>query len=245
LFSNTDRDWEYYGKNDPYYGVFTHKDFRSNTLDEETIARFFQSGDEYVGQVIDAVHGYFGTDFTPRKVLDFGCGVGRLIVPFAKRYESVTGIDISTSMIAEAKKNCHKFGLSNVIFIQSDDQLSRLSETFDLIHSYIVFQHIPVRRGEIIFRRLLSALNPGGVGVLHFSYSCSFWRRILDVLPFAYILSSIYKGRPIKDRPIQMNQYNLSSLFSILQDAGYQNVHVSFTKHDITNDGVTLFFQKK
>jgi SAM-dependent methyltransferase len=245
LFSNTDKDWEYYGKNDPYYGVVTHEEFRSSTLDEEAIARFFQSGDEYVSQVVDAIHEYFGYDFVPKKVLDFGCGVGRLVVPFAKRYDFVTGVDVSTSMIAEAKKNCQKFDLSNVSFVQSDDQLSHLSGTFDLIHSYIVFQHIPARRGEVIFRQLLSALNPGGVGVLHFTYSCSPLRRIFDAIPFAHTLYGFYKGRPISDRSIQMNQYNLNSLFSSLQNAGCQNVYVSFTRHGVANDGVTLFFQKK
>ncbi|NOK79100.1 MAG: class I SAM-dependent methyltransferase [Chloroflexi bacterium AL-N5] len=244
LFSNTDRDWEYYGKNDPYYGVFTSDEFRSSTLGDEQIARFFQSGEEYIEQILGTIYKCVDSEFSPNKVLDFGCGVGRLVIPLAKRFDSVTGVDVSRSMIVEAEKNCIKFNLSNVEFVQSDDRLSLLSGTFDLIHSYIVFQHIPVRRGEAIFRQLLNTLNPGGVGVLQFIYRSNPLKRVFDAVPFANTLYSIYKGKPIGDRPIQMNQYNLNSLFAGLQSAGCQNLYISFTRH-ANNYGVTLFFQKE
>jgi SAM-dependent methyltransferase len=43
--------------------------------------------------------------------------------------------------------------------------------TFDLVHSFIVFQHISQARGEATLRELGRVLNPGGVGVLHFAYA--------------------------------------------------------------------------
>ena len=55
--------------------------------------------------------------------------------------------------------------------MESDDDLSKVTGTFDLIHSFIVLQHIATSRGEKIFRRMLSLLNEGGIGFLHFTYA--------------------------------------------------------------------------
>ena len=39
--------------------------------------------------------------------------------------------------------------------------------SFDLIHSYLVFQHIAVSRGELILRKLISLIAKGGMGTIH------------------------------------------------------------------------------
>ena len=58
-----------------------------------------------------------------------------------------------------------------VQLIRSDDELSELSGSFDLIHSAIVFQHIEVVRGRHLFQLLLRHLAPGGIAALHVTYS--------------------------------------------------------------------------
>lgn len=244
MFSNTDSDWEYYGKNDPYFGVFTDEDYRSENLDESKIQSFFEAGNMHVDTVVNVVKNYVCKDFAPKKVLDFGCGVGRLVVPFARKYEYVVGIDVSPSMLAEAKRNCDRFNLTNVNFVINDDSLANLSEKFDFIHSYIVFQHIPVKRGNMLFLRLLDALEPQGIGALHFTYKCSPFKRLFDFLPLTNTFYNLYRKKLISDRPIPMNQYNLNFIFSQLQKAGCQNLHVTYTRHGRNNDGVTIFFQK-
>jgi 2-polyprenyl-3-methyl-5-hydroxy-6-metoxy-1,4-benzoquinol methylase len=42
----------------------------------------------------------FGDDFAPRRVLDFGCGVGRVTLPLARRVDAVVAIDIADSMLS-------------------------------------------------------------------------------------------------------------------------------------------------
>lgn len=244
MFSNTDSDWEYYGKNDPYFGVITHEEYRSKNLDESRMQAFFEAGTKHVDEVVGIVKDHICKDFAPEKVLDFGCGVGRLVVPFARKYEYVVGVDVSPSMLSEAKRNCDRFNLTNVNFVISDDSLQNISEKFDFIHSYIVFQHIPSNRGNMLFLRLLDALKPGGVGALHFTYKCSPFKRLFDLLPFTNTLYSLYKQKPIADRPIQMNQYNLNFIFYQLQEIGCKNLYISYTRHGQNNDGVTIFFQK-
>jgi len=70
---------------------------------------FFESGRGHVEAVLASCKRYFGEGFQPRRLLDFGCGVGRVLLPFAELCEAVVGVDISESMLAEARRNSPQF----------------------------------------------------------------------------------------------------------------------------------------
>ena len=89
------------------------------------------------------------------------------------------GVDVSDAMMAEAARNCRERKITNVSFVKSDDRLSRLEGTFDLIHSIIVFQHIAPHRVELLVRGLVSHLEPGGVGALHFTTWLPLRKRLI------------------------------------------------------------------
>jgi 2-polyprenyl-3-methyl-5-hydroxy-6-metoxy-1,4-benzoquinol methylase len=169
----TDKEWEKWGARDPYYGVYSTEDFRKNKITEAAKKAFFKSGQDYVQQILAKVRAYINPDFQPQAILDFGCGVGRLVIPFSRIAARVTGIDVSESMLVEARKNCLAESIQNVdLMVSKDEALSVINErTYDLVHSYIVFQHIPVHRGERIFSSMLARLKAGGCGVLHFTYA--------------------------------------------------------------------------
>ncbi|MBL0125185.1 MAG: methyltransferase domain-containing protein [Betaproteobacteria bacterium] len=137
---NTDSAWEAWGQQDPYYGVITDPKFRKSTLTAEAKREFFDSGHAHAGYVMQMIRQHIDPNFKPQLVLDFGCGVGRLIVPFAKLAAEVVGLDVSSAMLLEAKKNCDEQGIDNVQLLVADDELLLLGRQFDLIHSYIVFQ---------------------------------------------------------------------------------------------------------
>jgi ubiquinone/menaquinone biosynthesis C-methylase UbiE len=202
---NTDREWERFGATDPYYGVFPDQKYRKGNLTPNAKESFFKSGEEHIAKVMASIRKHLDSSYAPRKPLDFGCGVGRLVIPLAKLAEHVVGIDISESMIAEAKKNCESASITNVTFLRCDDELSQLlGEKYDLIHSFIVFQQLPVRRGEAIFKRLMRHLDDGGVCVVHFTYAKSSKMRtpiswiksyIKSYIPLAKNLNNLIKGR--------------------------------------------------
>ena len=60
------------------------------------------------------------------------------------RAERVVGVDVSPSMLAEARRNCDARGARNVELLAAD-RLGTLAPEFDLVHSFIVLQHIPPR----------------------------------------------------------------------------------------------------
>lgn len=73
------------------------------------------------------------------KVLELGCGTGRLTIPLAKNGYNITGVDFTSSMLQKAKAKTTKAGL-NIEFIEADMRTLSLSEKFDLI--FIPFNSI-------------------------------------------------------------------------------------------------------
>ncbi len=252
---NTDKDWEIYGQTAPYFGVLSDEKFSPENLDESAISDFFASGEQHITQLLEAIKQHLSQDFAPARCLDFGCGVGRLVFPLARRFAHVVGVDVSSSMIEEARRNRLKYGIENVEFAESDDRLSKVSGTFDFIHSYIVMQHIPRERGELIVQRLLELMNPGGVAALHFTYSWDGWLReatpanrlmrwLRESVPLFHNFTNLAKGRKFNHPFMQMNVYDLNKLFSLLQQHGCEQAHAQFTNH-AGHWGLMLLFQKK
>jgi SAM-dependent methyltransferase len=252
----TDEAWEYYGKKDPYYGVLTHDGFKTSELTEDAKKAFFATGERYVESVFATVQAHFDPAFHPTRAMDFGCGVGRLVIPFARRCDAVVGVDVSPSMLETARANAREQGLANVSFVQGDDTLSRVTGPFDFIHSFIVFQHIPPKRGLEIFRRQISLLKEDGIGALHFTYSwngeVSPARKLLSIgqhrVPLVNMLTNMVKRRPLKEPPMQMNEYSVNRLLQALQECGCHDVHLGFSETSVRGHGfygVTLFFRKR
>jgi len=248
---STDRNWESFGLTDPYFGVLTDERFKSINLTPEAKLAFFKSGEEDIERAFFFIRKHIHPEFNPKKVLDFGCGVGRLMIPLAHRCESVIGMDVSDAMLKEAQKNCLDNSITNVTFLKSDDCLSNLTGTYDFIHSYIVFQHIPISRGETILFGLIDHLAKNGLCALHFTYSTrmepssirKIIRKITKRIPYYYLLRKTFLGLPLKDPEMQMNCYNVTHLFKIIQLKGINNIHAQLMSHG-KYFGLFLFFKK-
>ena len=98
------------------------------------------------------------------RALDFGCGVGRLVMPLASRFDEAVGVDISPSMIEIARARAQEVGVGKVSFYTTIDDVPGM---FDFAHSYIVFQHIPVSIGLRIIDAIADRLNDGGILAIH------------------------------------------------------------------------------
>lgn len=49
---NTDKTWQWYGENDPYYGVLTEDSFRGGNLTLERKRAFFESGQKHISDLL-------------------------------------------------------------------------------------------------------------------------------------------------------------------------------------------------
>jgi SAM-dependent methyltransferase len=247
LASNTDFTWERYGRADPYFGVLSDPRFRAADHPGPERDEFFESGERYIQGVLATAHTLF-PHFAPQRALDFGCGVGRLVIPLARRVTQVVGVDISESMMAEARRNCSEAGIANASFAVSDDDLTNLQGPLDLIHSYIVFQHVPVKRGLRIFQAMLGRLAEGGVGIVHFTYANANTARrrgmyqVRKWVPGAHWLLEVARGRQPGPH-MQLNCYPLNTLLMMLQNADCHEVNVRFSNHG-EHYGALLFFRR-
>ena len=203
-----------------------------------------ESGRNDIDVVFQNIKEHIDPDFQPVDALDFGCGVGRLLFALSTRCERATGVDVSPSMLAEATREAAKKGIDNVSFIETSDCNELGENQFCLVHSYIVFQHIPEDRGYAILDKLLDSLRSGGVGVLHFTFSNSrfwYWKLIRNI-PFNKQLRNLIQGKPLNAPHMQMNEYDLNVIMKKLWSLGVRNSHVVLTDHGVL--GAIIYFKK-
>jgi len=234
----TDADWDKWGEIDPYFGVLSSDEYHAEKLNEESRAKFFQSGDEYIARTLANVRSHLDADYQPKRCVDFGCGVGRLVIPLASVSEKVIGIDVSDHMLAEAASNCRERNIKNISFIKSDDDLTMLTGKYDFIHSCLVLQHIPTKRGMRLVKALLRHLEPGGVVALQFYYRCDAPRVIRSLvklrykLPIANSVRNLIRGRSLSEPAMQLHVYDLEAMIGLLTAYGVDSLYMHPFTHD-------------
>jgi SAM-dependent methyltransferase len=224
---------------------------RIDGLDAAARETFFEKGARHVAGLATGFEA-MGATLESRRVLDFGCGVGRMSLPLAERCEHVYGVDVSPAVLREADRNARLRNLSNVEWLEADS-LDELSGRYDMVVSLFVFQHIPSREGERIIATLLSGLRPGGVGAIHVALRPS--------RPLARLLPRMRKpDRSAADSPshvagavdwsypyMLMHSYSLNRLGGLLADAGVSNWHVKWAAAAARSrefESATIFFRK-
>jgi SAM-dependent methyltransferase len=239
--------WEYYGANDPYFAVFSIDKFKVASLDGSGKEEFFLTGKTYIDQIWGDIMQNFDANFHPENALDFGCGVGRIAIPLASKVEHLVGVDISETMLSEARQNCETRKITNVDLMQSAEFLASDNLRFDLVHSVIVFQHIEPKNGLTILEKILDRLNDNGIGVLHFTYAGSESDKTSLMFRLYRDHEWIYKARNTvlrRDEPlIPMYRYDLNAIFKMLHHHGIHRYLVRATDHGLL--GALIFFQKK
>jgi len=105
---------------------------------------------------------------TDTRVLDVGCGVGRWSRLLAARGARVTGVDLSPTMISEARRRALAEGVAGRCrFLVQDSTALDVGETFDLVLSVTVLQHILDPQAlRAALQRIVRHLAPGGRLVL-------------------------------------------------------------------------------
>lgn len=96
-----------------------------------------------------------------RKLLDVGCGPGIVVEALARRGATVTGLDLTPTMLANARKRCEEAGLANVDFHEGEaDNLPFSDETFDGVVSRLTIHHFENPRE--VLDEMRRVLRPGG-----------------------------------------------------------------------------------
>lgn len=97
-----------------------------------------------------------------KKILDIGCGVGDFSIMFAKMGAQITGIDISKKAIEKAKKRSIKEHFSCDFLVTSIEDMNFPMQSFDIITSITVLQHISDKKLSLSVRKMVNSLKFGG-----------------------------------------------------------------------------------
>lgn len=119
------------------------------------------------------------------RVLDFGCGNGRLAGFLNNNYKEFVGVDISQKLIDIAKQ---KYSSEKTKFIKINPLFNRLpfdDNYFDVIFSIAVFHHLPGEEYRLkVAKELYRVLKPGGklaVSVWNL-WQRRFWKYHLEAI---------------------------------------------------------------
>ena len=147
-------DWEARAVDDPLYYIASSQRVWS-------LSEFYASGPLLVEQIVDPALALLGVDPAGLRVLEIGCGMGRLFGGLAQRFASVSGIDIAATMVEKGRAECP---VDATWFVGDGCTLTGVEdESIDHVLSFEVFQHIPDRMAIFSYLAEIDrVLVPGG-----------------------------------------------------------------------------------
>jgi ubiquinone/menaquinone biosynthesis C-methylase UbiE len=161
------------------------------------------------GQTVVALLDQLGAVHEQGITLHIGSGLGRVEYHLRQRVLKCYGVDISSSMVRQART---LVPFDNVEFIETDGtDLSRWGDGyFDLIYSFLVFQHLPRPQFAHYVLDAYSKLSVGG-------------RFVFQLL----IDETNGSAEPPPTHPYGLRYYNRSEVEERLRAAGFNTVERS------------------
>lgn len=185
--------WEDLGRVDPMWAVLSSATRRHGRWDPH---EFFATGEKDISALMKSAEA-LGLPRARGVALDFGCGVGRLTRALASHFERYIGVDISETMIAQAREwNRDCAGCSFVLNTTGDLRVFG-NASIDLVYTKYVLQHLPSRDlVESYLREFVRILRPGGLLVFQLPSGI----RLLHRLQPRRRLYTLLRGLGISER---------------------------------------------
>ena len=154
--------WDAKADENPMWFIHSQLDYAAPDADE-----FWRSGEEALTSTLDAVGASFaGTE----RVLEIGCGIGRMTRAIAGRVDHVVGLDVSPAMVERARSALADVGNVELMVGSGADLAGLPDAAFDAVYSFIVFQHIPDPATTCAYvTEIGRVLRPGGWTVFQVS----------------------------------------------------------------------------
>jgi SAM-dependent methyltransferase len=156
------RDWEDLAAVDPLWAVLSVPELRGGGWDLET---FLATGEGDVEDTMGTAAG-LGRPASNNRVLDFGCGVGRLARPFAARFGEYVGVDVAEAMVDQARELHADLPSCRFVVSTAPDLAVFRDGSFDLVYSNLVLQHLPENAAiERYLAEFIRVVRPDGIVV--------------------------------------------------------------------------------
>ena len=149
-------NWDTLAQIDPMWAVLSEPDKRGNRWDR---GEFFYTGRQEAAQLLTDLE-TLGLPDSYGRVLDMGCGAGRVTHALAERFDEVVGYDISPTMLELAREDA----ADNERFVlnESNDLSPFDDESFDLVYCSRVLQHVDQEDVKRYLLEMTRVLAPRG-----------------------------------------------------------------------------------
>ncbi len=222
--------WSSFAAREPYFAVLTqHRYLRAN-FDRDAENEFFETGEALVARIFSVIRAHVAAR-DALTVLEYGCGPGRLLIPFSRR-ATVTGVDIAPGMLETAQKHAPNAELLTVEQFDADPQ-----RQFDIVNCYLLLQRLSPDDGLALVRRLASRVRAGGAGVFQFPWRSSSSRVVSALrtarsrVPGVNALVNVARKKEASLPFIASNVYDLNEVLAVLQEAGLESPHLELERH--------------
>ncbi len=115
---------------------------------------------------------------TTGSLLDIGCGTGKHVAEFIKKYSDIYGVDLSSEMLKTAKKN-----VPNGQFIQGRSENFLIDKQFDVAVSLFHVMSYQTSNKELYksFTNVYKHLKPDGLFIFDFWYGPAVLQELPEV----------------------------------------------------------------
>ncbi|MBS0515625.1 MAG: methyltransferase domain-containing protein [Proteobacteria bacterium] len=173
----------------------------------------------YTARMVSAALALKPTD----RVLELGCGVGRIGHELAPQIAHWEGADISANMLKVARERLAKFSNVGLTELTRSDLRSLPDASFDKAYSIAVFIHMDKEDFYLYLEDLARVLKPGGL-LFFDTWNTSHpvgWRR------FAVELNPFRGVDPTERKDVARNQFsNPEEVRTFLDHAGFDVVEM-------------------
>lgn len=170
----------------------------------------------------------------PGRLIDLGCGTGRLAVDFAQRGFEVLGVDLSQEMLLQLREKAREHHVSVGVLRANLCDLSGLCDRcWD--YALLMYATLGMIPGESARRWVLEhvfrLLKPGGRFALHIHNR---WFNVWDPQGRAWLLKNLWeswrRGTPLGDRIVHdrgipnfhMHVFSRGEILGLLRQVGFQ-----------------------
>jgi len=154
------------------------------------------------------------------RTLDLGCGWGRVLKPVLDRRADAVGIDISENMLTLAKDHLLSNRLTPLLVRGDGTRLPFRDESFDLVYSLLVLQHLSKKNGALLLNETARILKPGGVAYIRVPARFAPENLLFCFLQFVSI--HLFRQRD----PIRMRFYRIGEIRKICKSV-YKNCTIT------------------
>ncbi len=200
-------DWNRRALEDAHYYVAFGR--REQNDDE-----FFETAEEVIAGLDWEMRRLGPGNRRARRALEIGCGPGRLLKPMSSRFGEIHGVDVSDEMIRMAREKLRGIPNAHVHATDGASLPQFADESFDMVYSYAVFQHIPSK--DIVLEYLRESrrvLKPGGI-----------FRAQFNGLPESLPQYDTWSG--VRFRPGELTQFARDQDFQVLALEGAETQYM-------------------